>query len=219
MDVSGFARGVANYAAGSNSLNSDYLGAYGTWKSDSGFYADAVLQAGRHRYTVAPGLNLPSAGKGHSLLASIEMGQPFSVGAGWTIEPQLQLIHQRLSLDDASIQGALVRQDSHNGWIVRAGLDLKGEVDTQAGALRPYVRLNVYTSSSGTDVARFIGPAASTDIATRTGGTSTEVAAGATLRLTSATSIYGELGKLWSGGGDTQVQGGINASMGVKMRW
>lgn len=219
MRVTGFARGIANYAAGSNDLRSQYLGAYATWKNDSGLYVDGVLQAGRHRYTAAPTLSFGSSGKGSSLLASIEVGQAFSIAPNWTIEPQLQLVHQRVRLDDSSIAGAVVRQDSHNGWLARAGVRVKGEVATSAGLLQPYVRVNVYRSSSGTDVSRFIGPAAYTDIATRTGGTSTELAAGATLQLTQSTSLYAELGKLWASGGGVRTKSSIDGSVGVKIRW
>ncbi|MFC5576352.1 autotransporter outer membrane beta-barrel domain-containing protein, partial [Xenophilus aerolatus] len=90
MSVTGFARGVLNYAAGSNDLRSQYLGAYATWKNESGLYVDGVLQAGRHRYTASPTLAFSSSGKGDSLLASIEVGQAFAIAPNWTIEPQLQ---------------------------------------------------------------------------------------------------------------------------------
>ncbi|MET3498400.1 autotransporter outer membrane beta-barrel domain-containing protein, partial [Variovorax boronicumulans] len=113
IKASGFASGIANLGVGSNDLRSQYLGAYGTWTADSGFYADAVLQAGRHRYTVEPMSAPRSGGKGDSLMASIEVGQAFAMGeSGWKIEPQLQLIHQHLGLDDIAISGARVRQDS-----------------------------------------------------------------------------------------------------------
>ncbi|MFM9925590.1 hypothetical protein VLK31_21555 [Variovorax sp. H27-G14] len=36
MSVTGFARGIVNYAAGSNDLRSQYLGAYASWKRRSG---------------------------------------------------------------------------------------------------------------------------------------------------------------------------------------
>jgi outer membrane autotransporter protein len=219
MDVNGFARGLPNYAVGSNELRSQYLGAYATWKNDSGLYLDGVLQAGRHRYTAATALGSAGSGKGDSLLASIEVGQGFRISPDWIVEPQLQLVHQRVSLDDASIVGALVQQDSHSGWLVRAGVRVKGEMTTSAGPLQPYARLNLYRSSSGTDVTRFIGPAGFTDIATRTGGTSTELAAGATLRLTPGMSLYGEVGKLWASGGGARVKSGLNASVGLKVRW
>jgi len=219
MRVTGFARGVPNSTAGSSNLRSQYLGAYATWKNDSGLYLDGVLQAGRHRYTAAPALSLAGEGKGDSLLASLEVGQAFRIAPNWTIEPQLQLVHQRLSLDNTAIAGALVQQNSRNGWLARAGVRVKGEIATGAGLLQPYARVNVYRRSSGTDIARFTGPAAYTDIATRTGGTSTEVAAGATLQLTQNMSLYGELGKLWASSGGARTKSGLNGSVGVQVRW
>ncbi|SEU23946.1 outer membrane autotransporter barrel domain-containing protein, partial [Variovorax sp. OV084] len=192
--VSGFASGIANLAVGSNDLRSQYLGAYGTWTADSGFYADAVLQAGRHGYTVEPLSTQRSSGKGDSLTASIEVGQAFAMGdSGWKIEPQLQLIRQHLSLDDIAISGATVRQDSDDGWIARVGVRVKGELSTSLGTLQPYGRFNIYKASGGADVARFIGPAATTDITSRTGSTVSELAGGLTLALNQTTSIYGEV--------------------------
>lgn len=52
MQVRGFARGISKLAVGTNDLRSQYLGGYATWTNDRGFYADAVLKAGRHRYEV-----------------------------------------------------------------------------------------------------------------------------------------------------------------------
>jgi outer membrane autotransporter protein len=221
MRVTGFASGLANLGVGSTDLRSQYVGAYATWKNDSGLYVDGVLQAGRHRYTASPTLSFGSSGKGNSLLASIEVGQSFPLAENWTIEPQLQLVHQRVNLGDTGIAGALVQQDSHNGWLVRAGVRVKGEIATSAGLLQPYVRVNVYRSGSGsgTDVTRFVGPAGFTDIATRTGGTSTELAGGATLQLTESTSLYAEVGKLWGSGGGARTKSGIEGSIGVKVRW
>jgi len=218
--VRGFAGGVAGLGAGSNDLRSQYFGLYGTYTAESGFYADAALQAGRHRYTLQPLLNAGIAGKGRSLLASLEIGQSVALGeGGWKIEPQLQLIHQRQSLDDANIVGALVQQRPDSGWIVRTGVRVSGTVATGAGSLQPYGRLNVYKALDGSDVARYLTPSAGAGIATPTGGTSTELAAGFTLALSQTTSLYGELGKLWASGGAVRAQSGINGSLGVRMRW
>ncbi|MFM9928148.1 autotransporter outer membrane beta-barrel domain-containing protein [Variovorax sp. H27-G14] len=219
MSVTGFAGGLQNYGVGSTDLRNQFLGAYATWKNDTGLYVDGVLQAGRHRYTASPTLGFGSSGKGNSLLASIEVGQSFPLAENWRIEPQLQLVHQRVNLDDNGIVGALVQQNPHNGWLLRAGVRVKGEIATGAGLLQPYVRVNVYRSGSGSDATRFVGPAAYTDIATVTGGTSTELAGGATLSLTPSTSLYAELGKLWSSSGDARIKSGVNASVGVKVRW
>uniref|UniRef100_UPI004039C8D5 autotransporter-associated beta strand repeat-containing protein n=1 Tax=Variovorax sp. BK018 TaxID=3450241 RepID=UPI004039C8D5 len=218
--VSGFGSGILNNAAGGSDLRSQYLGLYGTYSDDSGFYADVVLQAGRHRYTVQPVLSAGYSGKGNSLLVSLEVGKAFAIGAsGWSIEPQLQLIHQRLRLDDVSIPGALVKQDADSGWIGRAGVRVKGSFTTGAGTLQPYARVNVYRSAKGNDVARFVNPAAITPIGTPIGGTSTELAAGFTLDVSPSTSLYGELGKLWASGGAARVGSSINAGLGVRVKW
>ena len=218
IDVSGFARGVTG-RLGHNDLRSDYLGGYATYRNATGFYADTVIQAGRHRYTVEPLVNLPSSGKGSSALASVEVGQSFKVADRWTLEPQLQLIYQQLRLGDMGILGAQVQQRPDNGWMARAGLRLKGEYATAAGTLQPYARVNVYRASSGNDIARFVGPAGTTDIASSTGNTSAELAGGLTLTLNSSTSVYGEIGKLWAVGGDSRIKSGLQGSAGVRVRW
>jgi outer membrane autotransporter protein len=87
------------------------------------------------------------------------------------------------------------------------------------GTLQPYGRFNVYKTSKGTDVARFVNPAAITDIASPIGSTSTELAGGFTLALSQTTSLYGEVGKLWSSDGDAKVRSSVNGSLGVRVRW
>ncbi|MFT2536540.1 hypothetical protein ACMWQD_29605, partial [Escherichia coli] len=76
---------------------------------------------------------------------------------------------------------------------------------------QPYARLNVYRSSKGNDVARFVNPAAITPVGAPIGGTSTELAAGFTLAVSQRTSLYGELGKQWASGGVARVGSSVNA--------
>ncbi|MDH6593315.1 fibronectin-binding autotransporter adhesin [Variovorax sp. TBS-050B] len=217
--VSGDARGLAGLAVGSNDLRSRYLGAYATWRGDQGWYADAVLQAGQHRYGARPVASFGSSGKGESLLASVEVGKAFELGGGWRVEPQLQLIHQRLDLDAASISGARIAQSPDDGLIVRAGVRVKGEIATAAGRLQPYGRFNVFHASGGADVAQFLSLAGSTAIRSETGATSTELAGGMTLAVGERTAVYAELGKLWASGGGARVKSALNASLGVRVRW
>ncbi len=148
------------------------------------------------------------------------MGQAFPIGSsGWTVEPQLQLIHQHMDLSNSAILGAVVQPQVDSGWLARAGVRVKGEIDTGMGMLQPYGRVNVYKTSRGTDVARFVNGATTTNIAAPIGGTSTELAGGFTLALNPSTSLYGEVGKLWSSGGDAKVKSGINGSLGVRVKW
>ncbi|MDN4591511.1 autotransporter outer membrane beta-barrel domain-containing protein [Xenophilus aerolatus] len=219
LRVRGFARGMVGYDAGSTDVRSQFLGGYVTWQGESGLYVDGVLQASRHRYTVMPTLGPRSGGKGNGLLASVEVGKSFAIAPGWSLEPQVQLVHQRLSLDDAVLSGATVQQDLHSGWIARAGLRIKGDLSTAAGPVQPYAQINWSRRSSGTDTTRFIGLGGATGFGTATGGSSAELVAGASWQFRPGASLYGEVGKSWATGGDTRVRGGLNASLGVKVRW
>jgi outer membrane autotransporter protein len=217
-DVSGNARGTLG-RVGSTDLQSRYLGGYATWMAASGLYADAVLQAGRHRSTVRPDGNPSGSGKAESLTASIEAGRSFPLAANWTLEPQAQLIYQRTRFDDVLIGGAAVRQHADGGWIGRLGARIKGDISTGAGRLQPYVRANLYRASGGADVAEFIGPAATTRIGSASGYSAGEVAGGFTLAVTPATSLYGEVGRVFALGGDARVKSSVQGSVGVKLRW
>jgi outer membrane autotransporter protein len=217
-DVSGNARGTFG-GVGNTDLQSHYLGGYVTWRDASGWYADAVLQAGSHRYSVRPDGSLTVSGKARSLSASIETGKSFALAEGWSIEPQAQLIHQKAHFDDVSIVGARVHEDAKGGWIGRLGVRIKGDMSTGAGRLQPYARVNVYRASSGADVVNFIGPATSTGIASASGYTATEVAGGFTLALTSATSVFGEVGRTFSAGGDARVKSSVQGTIGLRVTW
>ena len=219
MEVRGFARGIVGYEAGHNELRNEYLGGYPTYQMDTGLYLAGVAQAGRHRTTMSTARSTGSSSQGDSLLASIEAGQLFAIASNWSLEPQLQLVHQRLRLDDTIIVGAVVQQDTPASWAARLGLRVKGEFRVGIGSLQPYARVDAWHTGSGTDRARFIGPAASTDILTPTGGTTTEAAVGATWQISPVVGVYGELGKLRGSGGNTKISSGQNATVGVKLLW
>ncbi|MBT2325179.1 autotransporter domain-containing protein [Variovorax paradoxus] len=218
VEVSGSASGLWR-AVGSTELRARYLGAYATYENATGFYADAVLQYGTHRYNAKPlgGLSVP--GKGSSLTAAFEVGQAFALGRGWTLEPQAQLMYRRAKLDDAVLLRAQVQQDDADGWIAGLGLRVKGDFATSAGRLQPYARIRVQHDSGGSDMARFIGPAAATEIRSGAGYTAAELSGGFTLSLSRSTSLYGEVGKLFSAGGSNKVKSGVQGSLGVRVRW
>jgi len=205
---------------GSSDLRSQFLGGYATYATTGGFYADFVLQGARHRYTLTPFVELPVKSKGRGFLASVEVGQSFPLSERWKIEPQLQLVHQQVRLDDVTIGAARVQSDTDDGWLVRAGVRVKGEFPAAMGGVQPYARVNLYHAGGGADTARYIGPLGVGIISSGGGSrTSSELAAGATLTLSPRVSVYGELGKLWSSGGNTQIRSAVQGSLGVRVGW
>ena len=218
VDVSANANGSFG-KLGYNELRSTYLGGYATWLDASGWYADAVLQGGRHRYDVRPDTAASASGKASSFSASIEAGKSFALSSSWSIEPQAQLIYQGTNFDDVQLAGARVQQDADSGWIARLGLRVKGDFGTSAVRLQPYARVNVYRAGSGTDVLGFASPSATVHTSSKNGYTSTELAGGFTLGLTPTMAIYGELGRLFSNSGDTEVKSSVQGSLGVRIGW
>lgn len=66
-------------------------------------------------------------------------------------------------------------------------------------------------------MSSFIASGGRAAIASSTGGTLAELAAGATLALTPTFGLYGEIGKLWSAGGDTRVKSSLQGSAGARV--
>lgn len=216
--VKGLAGGSADKYVGFNRLQGRYLGLYASWLGEKGLYADTVLQWADYRNHLHT-QESHAATKGRSRLASLEIGQPFGIDSRWQIEPQVQLVYRQISLDDTALSQATVQHKTPSDWTLRLGARLKGSFTTSAGVLQPYGSVNIYRSSSTSDVARFVVPAATTDIYTQGGHTSTALALGATLQLNPRTSFYGELSQHWANGGQSRVKSGVQATAGVKLRW
>lgn len=209
--------------AGSAKLESYYLGGYATYSDANRFYTDLVLQYGLHDISLRAADPTASTGNsgsshGHSITASVEVGQPFALGSSdWTVEPQAQLIYQQSQFGSRVISGAQVEQSPADAVIGRLGVRLKGDYATSIGRFQPYGRVNLWHGFSGHDTTRFVAPAATTAVATGIGYTSVETAAGFTLKLTPTTSVYGEIGRTFkTGSGANRLKASVEGSIGVK---
>lgn len=217
--VRGFASGIANQAVGRTDLRSRYLGAYATYRRASDLYADAVLQLGTHDYTLRPATGAAASADADSWLASLEVGQPFQLGSQWQVEPQVQVVYQHLEVSDAPITSGRAQLDARASWLTRVGVRVRTSMPTGMGTLKPYGRINVYHANGGSDTSSFGATAGAASFATRIGGTSTEASIGATLEVGPRASVYAEVGKLWASGGDSRTSGGLNGSVGLRVRW
>jgi len=134
-----------HHPLGSNKTTMDRwnIAGYVSYLNQLGFYVDTVLSYGGFRGTVSSsdygrGAKLT----GNSLTASIEAGMPFVLNdACWSVEPQAQLIYQRLSFGrdvDSSAAlpgqaGFLVDLGTPQQWVARLGMRLKKETVTKQG--------------------------------------------------------------------------------------
>jgi len=109
-------------SAGKVSMDAYSLGAYWSHAQANGLYLDTVLQGtfyGQTSTSSVLGETLETDGVG--LIGSLEAGYRFDLGAGWAIEPQAQLVYQRLSFDNAADSYGLINYDATNDFFGRVG--------------------------------------------------------------------------------------------------
>lgn len=114
--VRGFAEGFEQHKTGRLKIEGDSVGAYWTLVGPSAAYLDAVVMGTRldgysrsHR-----GVRIDTRGEGLSL--SLEAGYPLTLSPHWVIEPQAQVIHQRVHLDSQNdgIADVSFNSDAYN---------------------------------------------------------------------------------------------------------
>lgn len=220
LDVDGFTSGI-DTRAGKNTTKSYFIGAYGNYTRENGAYADFVIQGARHHVDIKPDNNPTGKQKGHGVTASVEIGQPFTLGSSnWKLEPQAQIIHQWLDLNDSDISGRTTVSHGHNNaWLFRLGGRLEGSYQLNKGSLRPYARVNFFYSPDGADHTSYITNVATTRLNAGASHASTELAIGGTYDITNKVKAYGEIGHTWSNGGDAHTKAPVNGSVGLKINW
>ncbi len=190
--------------------------AWMTWQQANGFYVDAVLGDEHYQGDVdtqargSAAANLRAA----SWTASVEMGYPFALGKGWSLEPQAQLKRQSLTFNSFTDADGLYTQVDVGGLTTtRMGVRL---TKTDDARFSPYVRADfirttggdsqIYTSSNAWDASgAFNGGRL---------GNSYRLGAGATSQWLSHVALYGEAD--YRHGTDSYGLRGWQANMGLR---
>jgi outer membrane autotransporter protein len=213
-DVDGFNQGFEDKRAGKVELEGDSVGAYWTLTDQGNAYLDAVAM-----YTWLSGDSHSERGlkldnDGHALTLSLEAGYPFPVANNWVVEPQAQIIHQRIDLDSQNDGISNVEFDSDPSWTGRMGARLKGRYDVSGLPLEPYLRANLWHTFSGTDTVTFAG---TTDIDTEQQSSWADLGIGAILTVAPRVSVYANVD--YSSNIDSNQQRGMAGNFGVRLSW
>lgn len=212
--ASGVAGGATNEAAGRLTVEGYSLGAYWTRIARSGWYSDAVLLATRYKADARSTLGRGGRPHGTSVTASLEAGYPLALSDTVTLQPQVQLIWQRSSLDDFDDGLARVRFERDNAVTGRLGARLEGRFEAGGGVWKPYLKLNLWHTFSGSN-AIYFGP--SDRVANRRNASALEVGGGIVGQVNKTLSVYGGLAYT-SAIGITE-QTGVQGQLGLRMRW
>jgi outer membrane autotransporter protein len=213
-DVSGFALGFPNLAAGHLSINAYSAGGYWTHVGPGGWYTDAVLLGSSLTISPMSYENIGASTHGYAEAASFEAGMPIPLPANLRIEPQAQLIWQHTSIDDLDDGISSVSFHAANGLVGRLGLRLEGKFEGAGAVWEPYLRANLWRYFNGTDEVTFGG---TTVIPTSVPATAAEFGVGIAARLSAHGSVYAAAGYT------TNVNGAhrsvFEGNAGVRWSW
>ncbi|WP_407146501.1 autotransporter outer membrane beta-barrel domain-containing protein [Bradyrhizobium sp. ORS 86] len=224
----GHAQGNVNHIfggpAGHMSLDGYSAGGYWTHYGVPGWYIDAAVQGTRFDNVVARSILFQSIQTdGWGLTASLEAGKAFQLGNGWAIEPQAQLVYQRVSLSGAADAFGLVQfadSDAVRGRIgARLARTFAISADYAPRLLTTWTTVNVWHGFTGdpkTTFADLQGLNAVT-LSSKLGGTWAQVQAGITGQVYQNVAVFtsADYNVSIDSGGSTSFGG----RAGIKVVW
>jgi outer membrane autotransporter protein len=225
VDVNGL---VTNEAAtayvlrktGSLNLDAWSGAAYWTHYGPGDWYLDAVAQATHYQGAASTQFASLST-TGFGFVSSLETGYPIRLplfGPGFVLEPQAQIVWQRVSFDDANDGLGDVALGTTSGASGRIGLRGKWTVVSDSGQVwQPYVRANLWRDwgaqataiYSGADLVPLLEQA-----------TRLQLGGGMSVRMTANVSLYANADYQFAvGNTDGGRRDGVRGAAGVRYTW
>jgi len=225
VDVSGL---VTNEAAtayvlrktGGLNLDAWSGGAYWTHYGPGDWYVDAVAQATHYQGAASTQFASLST-TGFGFVSSLETGYPIHLpvlGPGFVLEPQAQILWQRVSFDDANDGLGDVALGTTSGASGRIGLRGKWTIADGSGQVwQPYVRANLWrdwgaqatTVFSGADLVPLLEQA-----------TRLQLGGGVSVRMNANVSFYANADYQFAvGDTDGGRRDGVRGAAGVRYTW
>lgn len=195
-------------------LQGQSLGAYYSLTGSEGWHVDLSASGGRVSGFSRNEHGARLATEGSALTFSVEGGFPIGLGENWVVEPQAQLINQRITLDTPYAGSGHASSSDLSSWSGRVGARLKGSYDLSGLPVEPYVRTNlwhtVYTGNTVTldQVDKISSSRKSSTV---------ELGLGLVAKVTPTVSLY--VSADYSSDVDDNDLNGLIGSLGVRMRW
>ncbi|KPH00254.1 autotransporter subunit beta [Pseudomonas sp. RIT-PI-q] len=207
-------RALANPGNDTLNLEGQSLGAYWSLTGPEGWHVDLTASGGRVNGYSRNDQGARQATEGSAVTLSVEGGFPIGISENWVVEPQAQLVNQRITLDTPYAGSGNASSTDLTSWSGRVGARLKGSYDFNGLGVEPYVRTNlwhtVYTGNTVTldQVDK---------ISSSRNSSTVELGLGLVARVTPAVSLY--ISADYSSDVDDNDLNGLIGSLGVRMRW
>lgn len=195
-------------------LQGQSLGAYWSLTGPQGWHVDLTASGGRVNGFSRNDQGARQATEGSAVTLSVEGGFPIGLSENWVVEPQAQLINQRITLDTPYAGSGNASSSDLTSWSGRVGARLKGSYDLNGLPVEPYVRTNLWHTV-------YTGNTVSLDqvdkISSSRNSSTVELGLGLVARVTPAVSLY--VSADYSSDVDDNDLNGLIGSLGVRMRW
>ncbi|WP_419710720.1 autotransporter outer membrane beta-barrel domain-containing protein [Pseudomonas sp. NFX224] len=207
-------RGMSDPNTDTLNLQGQSLGAYYSLTGPQGWHVDLSASGGRVNGVSRNEQGARQITEGSAVTLSVEGGFPIGISENWVVEPQAQLINQRITLNTPYAGSANASSSDLTSWSGRVGAKLKGSYDINGLPVEPYVRTNlwhtVYTGNTVTldQVDK---------ISSSRNSSTVELGLGLVAKVTPAVSLY--VSADYSSDVDDNDLNGIIGSLGVRMRW
>lgn len=215
--------GLIEFHAGQDEFRAQTLGAYWTRFDEKSRYLDAVLQATWYDLTARSTRLAPVKTDGFGWAASLEGGWPWVLDdeENWRLEPQGQLIYQRVSVDGVRDEIAQIRFADAESLTGRLGVRLNrlwvGENDAGKPRLtNGWLRGNVWHEFEGKPEVAFASQTGFIPFATDLGGSWWELGIGITHQMSDTGYFYADVDYSASFDGKDRAW---NGKLGVRWHW
>jgi len=161
----GLTTGKPDYGSGDGSVQSSYLGVYGTYVTQDGFYIDAIAKYAslRNHFSVLDSQSNQVSGTGRSdgFSLSLETGQRFNPTPsvkGLYLEPQAEFVYTHQNASNIhETNGLNVSLGSYESMVARASGILGYEVIDANNSVNVYLKTGILREFSGDTAYRLNG--------------------------------------------------------------
>ncbi|MDR1988703.1 MAG: autotransporter outer membrane beta-barrel domain-containing protein, partial [Acidobacteriaceae bacterium] len=204
----------AGNPAGGVTLDMKTFGATWTHFGESGWYLDGLVQrSGINAKVTSP--RMSSTTTGVNVAASLEGGYPVALTARTLVEPQVQVLVQRLSFNPLTDALTTVAFDNATSWTGRLGARLSrtwGATTPRQPRATTWARASVWKDLSGASAIQIDA----TSIRATYGNSWFDVGGGGDVRLGGPLTLYGAVSYQTSVG---DVRHAITGSGGLRLNW
>ncbi|MBH5391745.1 autotransporter outer membrane beta-barrel domain-containing protein [Bradyrhizobium diversitatis] len=194
-------------------LQGEGIGGYWTFVGDAGWYLDAVTNYTWLRGGASSDRKIGAAIDGGAFAASIEAGIPLAITKGWTIEPQGQVIAQRISPGSTNDQFSRIDYGSFNAVTGRLGVRMENNTVISGMPWQTFVSVDLWHNFSSTADVIFNDR----NVIASLGGSSLGVRGGASVKVTSNISAFGAIE--YTTNVDGEMRRGIGGNAGFRFKW